>query len=59
MKNKFYTQIKKPLGIILIIIGLILHLIPFFPASWIVVLGLELAGVRILFRDKIKAFFKK
>jgi len=52
--NNFYSKIKKPLGIFLILIGLILHLIPLFPAGWIIVLGLELAGLRILFQDKLK-----
>lgn len=45
---------KKIAGIILIILGLILHLIPFFPAGWIIFLGLELLGVRLLLQDKIK-----
>lgn len=55
-KQIFYSKIKKPLGIIIVIFGLILHLIPFFPASWIIVLGLELIGIRILLQDKIKAW---
>lgn len=53
-KNNFYSIIRKPLGVFLVVIGLLLHLIPLFPASWIIVLGLELIGVRILFQDKIK-----
>ena len=32
----------------LIIVGGVLHLIPLFPAGWIIVLGLELAGVHLL-----------
>lgn len=55
-KNNFYSIIKKPLGVFLVITGLILHLIPLFPAGWIVVLGLELIGIRILLQDKIKAW---
>lgn len=55
-KQIFYSKIRKPLGIIIVIFGLILHLIPFFPASWIIVLGLELIGIRILLQDKIKAW---
>ncbi|MDD4412739.1 MAG: hypothetical protein PHR00_03795 [Patescibacteria group bacterium] len=45
---------KKIAGITLIILGLILHLIPFFPAGWIIFLGLELLGIRLLLQDKIK-----
>jgi hypothetical protein len=58
MIKNFYLKIKKPLGVFLIIIGLILHLVPLFPAGWIVVLGLELAGLRILLQDKLKTFLK-
>jgi hypothetical protein len=58
MIKNLYLKIKKPLGIFLIIIGLILHLIPLFPAGWIIVLGLELAGLRILLQDKLKTFLK-
>jgi len=56
--NSNHCQTKKFLGIILVILGLILHLIPFFPASWIIVLGLELIGIRILVQDKCKKFLK-
>lgn len=55
-KNNFYSFVKKPLGVFLVILGLILHLIPLFPAGWIIVLGLELIGIRILLQDKIKAW---
>lgn len=57
-KSSLYSQIKKPIGVFLVVLGLILHLIPLFPASGIVVLGLELIGIRILIQDKIKDFLK-
>lgn len=44
---------KKILGILLILLGIILHLIPLFPAGWIIVLGLELLGIRLLLQDKL------
>jgi hypothetical protein len=53
------NTLKKILGVILIITGLILHLIPLFPAAWIIVIGLELLGLRILFQKKIKYFLSK
>ena len=56
VKNGLYSKIRKPLGIVLIIIGLILHLIPLFPAGCIIILGLELVGIRILLQDKFKIF---
>ena len=37
------------------ILGLLLHLIPLFPAGWIIVAELELLGIRVLFWDKMKA----
>jgi len=56
--NNILSKFKKPLGFFLVILGLILHLIPLFPAGWIVVLGLELIGIRILLEDKIKSLLK-
>ncbi len=50
---------KKIAGVVLIILGLILHLIPLFPASWIVFLGLGLLGINLILQDKIKSWFKK
>lgn len=50
--------LRKPVGIFLVVLGLILHLIPLVPASWIIVLGLELIGIRILIQDKIKKFLE-
>ena len=58
MFNNILSKFKKPLGFFLVILGLILHLIPLFPAGWIVVLGLELIGIRILLEDKIKSLLK-
>ncbi len=52
MKN---GKTKRALGVALIIIGGILHLIPLFPAGWIIIIGLELAGIRLLFWKRRKA----
>jgi hypothetical protein len=51
--------LKKILGLILVILGVLLHLIPLFPASGIIVIGLELLGVRILLQEKIKIWYQK
>jgi hypothetical protein len=48
------TTFKKCAGVILIVLGLVLHLIPLFPAGWIIIVGLELLGIRLLLQDKIK-----
>lgn len=48
------------LGVLLIIIGLAALVTPFTPGSWLVFVGLELLGFRMLFWNKIKArFFTK
>jgi uncharacterized membrane protein len=51
--------LKKFIGLFVLILGLILHMIPLFPASGIVVIGLELLGIRILLQDKIKLWLEK
>jgi hypothetical protein len=69
------TVIKKIIGIILIIIGLIALLTPFTPGSWLALIGMELLGIRQWvfrtflndkqraaaeqFMEKIKSKFKK
>lgn len=52
-------NLRRVLGISLIILGIIIHLIPFVPAGWIIVLGLELLGIRVLLQDKIKEKISK
>ena len=60
--------IKKVIGVILIIVGLIALFTPLTPGSWLALIGLELLGIRMLFfrkflNDKQKAamdrFMKK
>jgi hypothetical protein len=58
MINNIFSKLKKPLGFFLVVLGLILHLIPLFPAGWIIVLGLEFIGIRILLADKIKSILR-
>jgi mannose-6-phosphate isomerase-like protein (cupin superfamily) len=50
---------KKIIGVLLIIVGILALITPLTPGSWLIFVGLELFGVRILFWDKIKAYFKK
>ncbi len=52
-------MVKKTIGILLIIIGLLALVTPFTPGSWLIFVGLEFLGLRILFWDKIKAWIKK
>ncbi|MEK7608677.1 MAG: hypothetical protein AAB495_03795 [Patescibacteria group bacterium] len=52
-------KLKKTIGVLLVLVGLLALATPFTPGSWLVVVGLELIGFRILFWDKIKARFRK
>lgn len=59
---KFFEQkpkLKKVLGIILVLIGFIGIITPFTPWGVLFFVGLEFLGIRFLFIDKIKAYFKK
>lgn len=51
-------RIKKTVGLVLIFVGFAALVTPFTPGSWLVFIGLELLGVRILFFDKLKVFTK-
>lgn len=50
---------KKIIGGLCIALGIIALLTPFTPGSWLLFIGLELLGIRLLFIDKIKKFLKK
>ena len=55
-------RIKKVAGLILVIIGLISILTPFTPVGFLLIIGLEMLGLRFLIGDKfnkIKDWFKK
>ena len=51
--------VKKIIGILLIVIGLLALVTPFTPGSWLIFIGLDLFGFKMLFWDKIKLWFKK
>lgn len=50
--------LKRIVGVILVIFGIIALLIPFFPFAWVAFVGLEFLGIRTLFWDKIRARWK-
>ena len=52
-------RIKKVVGVILILVGFAVLFTPLTPGSWLVIIGLELLGVRILFFDKLRFWKKK
>lgn len=49
---------KKILGIMLVFLGFLALITPLTPGSWLAVIGLELLGIRMLFFDKLKKFFR-
>ncbi|OGF83281.1 hypothetical protein A2924_03275 [Candidatus Giovannonibacteria bacterium RIFCSPLOWO2_01_FULL_44_16] len=55
--NKYKKYVKKILGVFLIIIGVLALVTPFTPGSWLIFVGLGFLGLRILFWDKVKAWF--
>ena len=50
---------KKINGVVFIVLGLLALFTPFTPGSWLIFIGLELLGIRVLFWDKIKSKFAK
>lgn len=47
-------KIKKIIGVVLVMMGLIALVTPFTPGSWLIFLGLEFLGFRFLLWEKIK-----
>jgi len=48
--------LRKILGVILIILGLLALLTPFSPGSWLALIGLEILGLRILLERRLGHF---
>ncbi len=53
MTKTIKTILKKSIGVVLIILGLLILLTPLTPGSWLALVGLELLGLRILFQKKL------
>ena len=51
-------KLRKFIGVILIIIGGLSIITPFTPVGFLLIVGLEMAGIRFLFWDKLKDWFK-
>jgi len=52
-------KVRKIAGITLVVIGLLSIITPFTPVGFLLVLGLEILGVRMLAWDKFKAWWRK
>jgi uncharacterized protein YqgC (DUF456 family) len=52
-------KLKKVLGLIFVLVGFVGIITPFTPWGVLFFVGLEFLGIRFLFIDKIKNYFKK
>ena len=48
--------VKKIVGVILILLGFVALVTPLSPGSWLILVGLELLGWRIVLQDKLLAW---
>lgn len=55
---KRYPKIRKTFGIVLIVYGLLALATPFTPGSWLIFIGLELIGIRLVWKEKIQKILK-
>ena len=60
IKKNIEDIFKKVVGVLALIVGLVAFVTPLTPgAVWLIFIGLELLGLRILVWDKIKSWFIK
>lgn len=52
-------KIRKSIGVFLVVVGFIGIVTPFTPWGILFFVGLEVLGIRFLFLDKIKNWFKR
>ncbi|MDO8590219.1 MAG: hypothetical protein Q7R69_03015 [bacterium] len=52
-------KVRKVTGVVLVIIGLLSVITPFTPVGFLLLVGLELLGLRVLLWDKLKGWFKR
>jgi len=56
MTDQNKSLIKKIIGGILVVLGILALLTPLTPGSWLIPIGLEMIGVPLVFWDKAKAW---
>ena len=60
--KKFWAnnpKVRKTTGVVLVIIGLLSVITPFTPVGFLLLLGLEILGLRVLVWDRLKNWIKK
>ena len=50
---------KKAVGVILIVLGFLALVTPLSPGSWLILVGLELLGLRLLLQDRLLAWAER
>ena len=53
-----HPKLRKSVGVLLVIIGILSIITPFTPVGFLLVVGLELLGIRYLVWDKIKKWLR-
>jgi hypothetical protein len=51
--------VRKTIGVILIVLGFLALVTPLTPGSWLIPIGLELLGLRLLLQDKLLAWAER
>lgn len=59
MSEKAKNVFKKTLGVILIIFGAIAFVTPFVPFGWLIFVGLQLLGFKILYWKRFVAWLER
>jgi len=59
MKPLLKNIIKKTIGVILIIIGLVAFITPLTPGSWLALIGLQMLGFGFLLENRIVRAIRK
>lgn len=52
-------KIRRAIGVMLVMTGLISVITPFTPVGFLLLLGLEILGLRVLVGDKLRDWFRK
>ncbi|MBI2086635.1 MAG: hypothetical protein HYT69_00435 [Candidatus Zambryskibacteria bacterium] len=52
-------RLRRAIGVLLVIIGLISVITPFTPVGFLLVVGLEILGIRYLVWNKLKNWLKR
>lgn len=56
---KRISAAKKALGAALVVLGFLALLTPLTPGAWLMFIGMEILGVRLLSREKISSWWRR